>query len=214
MRKVTLTFDNGPTPSVTHRVLDVLDRHGISATFFVVGRKLADPAAREAAERAHAAGHWIGNHSFTHDTPLGRMADPAASVAEISQAQDALGALAHPRRFFRPFGGGGALGPHLLSRAAFEHLCAGRYTGVTWNAIPRDWAGDRGWTDRAFAQCMAQDRALLVLHDLATGAMQYLDEFLSRLAGGGAEFVQDFPPDCVIIRDGLPAPGAERFAAD
>ncbi len=146
MRKVTLTFDNGPTPSVTHRVLDVLGRHGISATFFVVGRKLDDPAAREAAERAHAAEHWIGNHSFTHEVPLGRMPDAAASVAEIARAQGAIGALAHPRRFFRPFGGGGALGPHLLSRAAFDPVCG----AVHLRHLERDSArlGGRPGLDR------------------------------------------------------------------
>ncbi len=61
---------------------------------------------------------------------------------------------------------------------------------------------------------MAQDWSLLVLHDLPTGAMQYLDAFLSRLAQSGVEFAQDFPPDCVFLREGTPAQEAERFIAN
>lgn len=51
---VTLSFDNGPDPDVTPRVLDVLAARGVRSTFLVVGEKLADPAARKMAERAHA----------------------------------------------------------------------------------------------------------------------------------------------------------------
>jgi peptidoglycan/xylan/chitin deacetylase (PgdA/CDA1 family) len=199
MKQVTLTFDNGPTPLVTHGVLDTLARHDIRATFFVVGRKLADPAAREAVARARAEGHWIGNHSFTHGTPLGRMDDAAESVAEISRTQELLETLGVTSRLFRPFGGGGALGPHLLSRAAFDYLCNNRFNCVTWNAIPRDWEG--------------QDWTLLVLHDLDTGAMPHLEGFLSRLRDDDVTFRQDFPPDCVVIRAGAPCPQAEGYVA-
>jgi peptidoglycan/xylan/chitin deacetylase (PgdA/CDA1 family) len=51
---VCLTFDNGPEPEVTPGVLAVLARRRIPASFFVVGRKLRDPAARACAERARA----------------------------------------------------------------------------------------------------------------------------------------------------------------
>jgi hypothetical protein len=59
MVDVTLTFDNGPEPSVTPRVLDVLARRGVRTTFFVIGNKLLSSDARACAERAHAEGHWI-----------------------------------------------------------------------------------------------------------------------------------------------------------
>jgi len=47
-------------------VLGELARHDILASFFVTGRQLARPGGRELAERARAAGHWIGNHTLTH----------------------------------------------------------------------------------------------------------------------------------------------------
>jgi len=200
--EVTLTFDNGPEPAVTPRVLEVLGKYDIRCTFFVLGSKLADPARRALAKRAHALGHWIGNHTMTHSTPLGRIADPAKVVAEIVEAQALIGELAHPDRLFRPFGGGGELGPHLLNDAAIQVLRDQKMTCVLWNAIPRDWEDPRGWAEVALAQCLAQPWTLLVLHDLPTGAMGRLKIFIERVMDHGGRFRQDFPPGCVPILRG------------
>ena len=75
MFDLTLTFDNGPEPGVTPRVLDILRERGIKTTFFVIGEKLGDPERRRLAARAHDEGHWIGNHTFTHSVPLGQQRD-------------------------------------------------------------------------------------------------------------------------------------------
>jgi hypothetical protein len=75
MGRVALSFDNGPHEDITPRVLDVLARHAVKASFFVVGEKLRKPELRRQAERAHGAGHWIGNHSMTHAFPVGRTGD-------------------------------------------------------------------------------------------------------------------------------------------
>jgi peptidoglycan/xylan/chitin deacetylase (PgdA/CDA1 family) len=75
MKRVTLTFDNGPTPGVTDQVLGILSARGIQTSFFIVGKKLMEHEARALAVRAHSEGHWIGNHSFTHSAPLGEQPD-------------------------------------------------------------------------------------------------------------------------------------------
>ena len=196
---VTLTFDNGPEPAATPRVLDVLGNTGVKATFFMLGSKLADPERRGLAKRVHAEGHWIGNHTMTHSTPLGRISDPAKIIAEIVETQALIGELAHPDRLFRPFGGGGELGPHLLNKAALDILRQERMTCVLWNAIPRDWEDPRGWAEVALAQCLAQEHTLLVLHDLPTGAMGRLKIFIDRVLDHGGRFRQDFPRECVPI---------------
>ena len=199
--KVTLSFDNGPEPEVTDQVLDVLSAHHARATFFVIGKKLADPARRALAQRAHAKGHWIGNHSFSHSTPLGEREDRDGADDEIGRAQEMIGALAHPDRLFRPFGGG-RLHRGLLNREAVDYLCAGGFTCVLWNCVPRDWEDADGWVERALEQCRAQDWSLVVLHDLPTGAIRNLERFIERLEGDGAEIVQDLPPSCVPVRRG------------
>ena len=75
-------------------------------------------------------------------------------------------------------------------------------TCVLWNAIPEDWARPEGWVDKALAQCEAQLQTLIVLHDLATGAMSRLEAFILRAKAQGMEFVQEFPTACVPIEQG------------
>ena len=212
-RRLTLSFDNGPDADTTPRVLDVLGRRGLKATFFVIGRKLADPAGRKLAERAKAEGHWIGNHTWNHATPLGLLSDPEAPAREIGATQDELGDLVHPDRWFRPFGGGGKLGPHLLSPGARDHLIDGGYSCVLWNSVPGDWEDHDGWTDRAAAEIRAQDWTLLVLHDYVAPAMRNLDSFLAGRIDEGVRFAQEFPPDCVPIRRGQVLSPLEGFVA-
>jgi peptidoglycan/xylan/chitin deacetylase (PgdA/CDA1 family) len=200
--KVTLTFDNGPDPNITPQVLDTLATYHLRATFFVIGQKLAQPGNWEIAARTVELGHWLGNHTFTHTTPLGNSREPTIVEVEIGQTQKLIGSLAHPDKLFRPFGGGGAIGPHLLSRGCYEFLRVGGYTRVLWNSVPRDWEDPAGWVERALADCQTKAWTLLVLHDIDTGAMKYLDGFIQSLLAQGSEIVQDFPPDCVPLRRG------------
>jgi peptidoglycan/xylan/chitin deacetylase (PgdA/CDA1 family) len=215
MFELTLTFDNGPEPEVTPGVLDLLARENIRSTFFVLGDKIADPAGRRLAERAHAEGHWIGNHSMHHKVPLGEAADPAAAAAEeIDGTQALLGNLVHAERLFRPFGRGGAIGTHLLSRAALSRLTEGGYTMVLWNSIPRDWAEPDAWVETALAQCRAQAWTLMVLHDLPTGAMRHLERFINLAREAGAHLRQDYPPECVPIVRGKPVQPLDAYVND
>jgi peptidoglycan/xylan/chitin deacetylase (PgdA/CDA1 family) len=200
--EVTLTFDNGPEPAVTPRVLDVLGLTNVKATFFALGSKLADPERRAIAKRAYAEGHWIGNHTWSHSQPLGRISDPSRVISEIVETEGLINELAHPDHLFRPFGGGGEIGSHLLSAAAVDVLRKEKMTCVLWNAIPRDWEDPRGWAETALAQCLAQPWTLLVLHDLPTGAMGRLRIFIDRVLDHGGRFRQDFPAACVPIRRG------------
>jgi len=212
MTIITLSFDNGPEPEVTPQVLDTLRRHGIRSTFFVVGEKLQ--RRRNLAQGAHAEGHWIGNHTFTHRVPLGQIAEPGAAVAEIERTEGLIGDLAHARRLFRPFGRGGALGRHLLNREAADHLQQNAYTCVLWNVICNDWSHPDGWVERALALALARPHALVVLHDLPTGAMRDLDRFIAAANDRGATFAQDFPDDCVPIERGKLTGKIETYVSD
>lgn len=200
--KVTLTFDNGPDAEATPGVLTELSKRGIPATFFVVGRQLVRPGGYALTERAHAEGHWIGNHTWSHGGPLGLNPAPDLAETEIRRTQDALGRLVEPRRLFRPVGGGGQLGRHLLRRRDVDHLARERMTCVLWNAVPGDWRDPDGWIATALEQCAARDWTLMVLHDLPTGAMRHLGRFLDVLVARGATFRQDFPPDRVPMEGG------------
>ncbi len=213
MFDLTLSFDNGPTPDVTPHVLDVLAGRGVTSTFFVIGEKLVQPQNRALAERAHAEGHWVGNHTWSHSLPLGLM-DADAAISEFDRTQQAIGSLMHRHRLFRPYGQGGNLDKRLLSRAAVEHLAREKATIVVWSALPRDWQDTDGWVERALDQIAAQPWSLMVLHDLPTGAMRHLDRFLGLVADRGGRVRQDFPPDCLPMIDGRLTQPLERYLAD
>ena len=206
-QRVTLSFDNGPTPSVTDRVLDILAQRALRTTFFVVGLQLADLPRRALAERAHDEGHWIGNHTMTHSVQLGQALDDAVVEREIGATQEMIGDLSHPDRLFRPYGAGGVLSENLLSTAAVEFLRSGRYSCVLWSSVPRDWDPSVDWVERCLADVAAEEWPLVVLHDLEGCAVGRLPELLDRLEERGIEVTQELPPEAVpICRGALRAP--------
>jgi len=214
MKRVTLSFDNGPTPDVTERVLDILDRAGIRSTFFVIGRKLEDSSAAALMRQAHAAGHWIGNHTLTHSIALGERPDAAYAATEIGETQARIGALAHPAKLFRPYGKSGLTGAHLFSRAAKAYLLEERYCTVLWSSVPGDWRDPDGWVDRCVADVQAQDWAAIVLHDIVGACLARLPELLERLSALGVVWRQDFPESVVMTRDGETINLPDAYVAD
>ena len=201
--KVSLTFDNGPDPDVTPQVLDTLGRHGVKATFFLLGRNLAEPERRAIAVRAFNEGHRLGNHSYTHSVPFGLMEHPADAVKEILSTDELLGDLRGPERLFRPFGRA-KLGPHLLTQPAWDVLVAHRYTCVLWTYVPPERDQPESWMEPTVRSCEERLWSVIVMHDLPTGAMKQLHKFLQMLSDRGAEFSQEFPQQCTPLRRGIP----------
>jgi peptidoglycan/xylan/chitin deacetylase (PgdA/CDA1 family) len=218
MTPLTLSFDNGPDPEATPRVLDLLRAHDARAHFFVLGKQVATAEGRRLLARIHDEGHLIGNHSFSHQIPLGEDPRPDAVAAEIEATEAVLAELrVEPApgaaRRFRPFGGGGVLGPHLLSQRAVEHLVAQRYTCVLWNAVPRDWEDEQGWPARALEQCRQQRHPVLVLHDTPRACAARLDEFLTAARAEGFQPTLELPVECTPILAGELVGSLDRLVA-
>jgi peptidoglycan-N-acetylglucosamine deacetylase len=95
---VALTFDDGPTATGVAQILPQLERHGARATFFLTGREAA--LRPDLVREIVAAGHEIGNHSFSHRRMVLR--GPAFYAQEIQQTQDALHGAGSAVRNFRP----------------------------------------------------------------------------------------------------------------
>lgn len=201
--KVSLTFDNGPTLEVTPHVLSCLRARGLKATFFPLGKNLAQSHLMQLAEQAHAEGHRLGNHSYNHGTPFGMLAAPEEAREEILATDRLLGQLRGDERLFRPFGRA-RIGPHLLNHLAWDVLANFGFTCVTWNYIAREKDQPDSWYHEALAACQARAWTVIVMHDLPTEAMRKLDQFLDGLIAAGAEFSLEFPADCVPMRRGVP----------
>ncbi len=98
-KAVALTFDDGPDPRVTYPLLNLLDRYGVKAAFFVVGRKAE--AHPELIREMLTRGHAIGNHSFHHDNLL-MLRNTERLRREILSAQKALQRFGIRPLAFRP----------------------------------------------------------------------------------------------------------------
>jgi peptidoglycan-N-acetylglucosamine deacetylase len=200
-RRLTLSFDNGPHPELTPRVLDVLAAHLARAVFFMIGTQVTTSAGREIARRVVEAGHRIGNHTMTHGSPLGRLID-ADAVAEIRLADEVLAEFAGEVPLFRP-SGEGRLGPHVFSRASVEYLLGQGHTAVIWNSLPRDWeAPDGSWVSRALADLATRQHTMVVLHDVLPATVDRLGSFLDAVRNRGVEVTDEIPEDCVVISGG------------
>lgn len=127
-RAVCLTFDDGPDPTGTEAVLDVMQRNGVRGTFFLQGNRVA--AHPELVRRMHHDGHDLGHHSWSHSAPATTSASTLA--AETIRTRDLIQSLTGvDSSLFRP--------PHgKLSPAKFCRLLALRQTVVLWTSDPGD----------------------------------------------------------------------------
>jgi peptidoglycan-N-acetylglucosamine deacetylase len=175
-REVVLTFDDGPLPPYSTRILDVLAAECVKATYFLVGRMARNfphVVARIAAE-----GHTIGTHSQTHPLTFHRMTQWQAQQevdGGIATVTKALGGR-KPAPFFRI--------PGLLRAAPVESYLASRNL-MTWSAdIPSDdWRriNDREIVRRTIARLEAQGKGMILLHDIKPATALALPLLLREL---------------------------------
>ncbi len=156
-REVWLTIDDGPDAASTPPMLDLLDRHGAQATFFLIGRKLA--GAPEWAREIVRRGHTVGNHSFSHPSLTFWCAAPSRIAAEIDRtsAEFQRAGLPPPPWFRPPVG---MKSPFLAGALARRGL-----TLLLWNA--RGFDGTGRDARAAFARMLPHIRpgAILLAHE-------------------------------------------------
>jgi peptidoglycan/xylan/chitin deacetylase (PgdA/CDA1 family) len=154
--RIALTFDDGPTPGVTDRILDELQKRKLHATFFMIGERIA--AAPELARRVLAEGHEIGNHTCTHPN-LTKLPD-AQVEAEIEKTQDIMAAVLRQRaKWFRP--------PYGALRQNQAGMPANRGLRIVlWNVDPADWSqpGEDKITGTVLAE--TKSGSIVICHDL------------------------------------------------
>lgn len=134
-KQIALTYDDGPNDPHTLRLLEVFARHNVRATFFLIGKYVRQRPGL--AREIVAAGHVVGNHTFTHPLLIfKRAAEIRRELADCRSAlQDAIGD--HSRFFRPPFGG---RRPAVLRIARDLGLVPVMWnvTGYDWNAPPAE----------------------------------------------------------------------------
>ena len=179
-----LTFDDGPNPTWTPAVLDVLDRHQVTATFFVLGQNVSRYP--EIIERMVEAGHEAENHTFDHIW-LSK-ADREDIVAQVTSTDDALHAVAgtsvDPIECLRP--------PYAATNERAVRVAAelGK-SMVLWSIDPQDWR--RPGADQIASHILANVRpgAIILMHDGGGERSQTvaaLETVIEGLAGRGYAF--------------------------
>jgi len=167
-----LTFDDGPHPTVTPKVLDMLERYAARATFFVIGERALKY--KSVAADIVARGHRLGNHSFYHrrfdSLPVKQQLD------EIRRTDDVLTEIDPGRpHAFRPPNGRASIA--LLLRLHSEG-----FNTVLWSVDSKDYAHDNVRSIEILRQHSAKSGDIVLLHDDHEAVLEVLDASLPRWA--------------------------------
>jgi peptidoglycan/xylan/chitin deacetylase (PgdA/CDA1 family) len=170
--KLAITFDDGPNPSITPRLLELLERHNAKASFFVVGRYVRECPGL--LKEIHSCGHVIGNHTDTHPNLF--FCGPQETRYELQRCKEAILSVVweNPRWFRPPFG---YRSPWL---GAIVHELDMRM--VTWSLLPGDWR--------------------LKPLEWLIGRMQRITTNAQRLKTQGKEQSQEVDGDILCLHDG------------
>lgn len=150
---LALTFDDGPHPHNTSRLLDVLDRENVRATFFLVGSRVhgQEPLLR----RMFYAGNEIGNHSWNHPDMTTLQPDQMLQQVNMTQAAIASAQVPAPTLFRPPYG---AVNASVRSTVPL--------TLALWNDDPLDWKGKDPAHLKDIIVAHARTGGVIDLHDI------------------------------------------------
>ena len=190
-KTLVITFDDGPHPRYTQRVLDILERFHIHSVFFELGEHLGRFEASGALQPSHLAavsravrsrGNLVGNHTFTHPflpkLPAARIADEIGLTSTAVEQVDAT----QPAVFRPPYG-------------AFNDLVLGDAHARTmhvmlWNIDSQDWADPvpKSVANRVIAEARAKGRGVILFHDIHSQSVEALPLVIETLQADGFRF--------------------------
>ncbi len=186
-REVALTFDDGPNPPYTDRILDVLHQERVRATFFVVGRAVV--AYPKTVRRIAREGHALGNHTWDHAHLI--VESRPAVRAELERTDAAIARITgrHTNLMRPPFGA------RDFAVIAEAHRLG--YRVVMWSVpLPRDWEQPGAATIARRVIDTVTDGGIIVLHDGDRGRLCVRE----RPATRACDRAQDVPATRMIVR--------------
>jgi peptidoglycan/xylan/chitin deacetylase (PgdA/CDA1 family) len=178
---LALSFDDGPS-HLTEPVLDLLGEHGARATFFLVGREVAERP--DVVRRMAAEGHELANHTFSH-ARIGELSRQELE-RELTSTSDVIERVTgkRPSLLRPPYGADGAVAVPVASSLGM--------TTVLWSTNPKDWNGKSSEEIAKAVLDAAEPGAVVVLHDGGGDRRQTLDALrtiIPQLRGRGYSLV-------------------------
>lgn len=176
--QIALTFDDGPS-NVTERVLDVLEKAGAKATFFVLGERVALHAPQ--LRRMVANELQIGNHTWSHNCISGIGEDELRGT--LARTDDAIRqACGVTSEAMRPPGG-------VCSDAALSVLTEMGLPAVFWNVDPRDWETQDAQKTIDHVLDKAADGRIVIMHDIYESTADAVETLVPELVSRGFSLV-------------------------
>jgi peptidoglycan-N-acetylglucosamine deacetylase len=186
-KQIALTFDDGPNDPHTLHLLDVLAKHNVDATFFMIGRYVRQRS--DIALEVKNRGHVIGNHTFTH--PVLTFKSTSEVRSELAQCREVLtSAIGEHSNLFRPPFGARRPGVFQLARRLGLDPIMWNVTGYDWNTPSADYIENK------VTRCI-RGGGVVLLHDGGhkvfganrSATVKAVDALVFRYKSEGLEFV-------------------------
>jgi peptidoglycan/xylan/chitin deacetylase (PgdA/CDA1 family) len=208
--EIVFTFDDGPSPTTTPQVLDILKAHHIHAVFFLVGEMAASENKKVPAivQRILREGHVIASHTMHHEDLCRKKVSDDKAAAEIDDGIAAIEAVAHVKlAWFRtPYGARCQRVEDLLAARGLEHF--------HWDLDPQEWKHNN--PDKAFNYVTGNlartaDRNVLLMHDIKQATVKALPRILDWIDAENARRAEVGKRPIRIVQ--APLLAAERLPA-
>jgi peptidoglycan/xylan/chitin deacetylase (PgdA/CDA1 family) len=190
-KTLVLTFDDGPHPRYTPQILEILQKYGLKAVFFQVGRNLGPESLESGAKLTITAamstrileqGSVLGNHSYSH--PVLPKMDAAGYTKEIDSTSALLKDIQKqdPVLFRPPYG---AINQEILDKVRSENMKA-----VLWNIDSEDWADPvpNSVAQRVVTEAEKAGRGIILFHDIHKISIEALPQIIETLEKDGFRF--------------------------
>ena len=181
-KRIALTFDDGPHPRYTEKILGILEKYDVKATFFMIGSNAR--LYPDVARKVSAAGHEIGNHTYTHPHML-KLSEEGL-LEEIKKTESVFSEIGIKKpRLFRPPEG-------YRTKEQCEVLSKEDYRVVVWSLDTHDWQGKPSSEIIKHVEENIKGGDILLFHDYISGqntTITALEQLIPKLLKDGYEFV-------------------------
>ena len=198
---IAMTFDDGPSATLTPKLLDILAAHRIKATFFVIGENVAEHP--EIVARAAREGHEIGNHSWSHPN-FGKMSDDGVR-SQLQRTDDAIKSATGSRpTLLRP-----PYGSITAREKRWIHDQFG-YQIILWDVDPYDWKRPGPSVVRNRILKETRPGSIVLSHDIHPGTIEAMPLTFDALEAKGFKFVTISELIRMAVPQSSPAPAETR----